>query len=122
MTGTGEATNGVVSTGVIRVLIIDDASPDNTPEVAGQLAAIDPRITYVRNETNLGLIGTANKHELNRDETGNRRLMPIFVERTIDPLPLASPVLHLQQIEQQQQLRAKGHGTRVPPQSPKNSD
>jgi hypothetical protein len=31
------------------------------------------------------LIGTANKHELNRDETGNRRLMPIFVERPIDP-------------------------------------
>lgn len=45
----------------VRVLIIDDASPDNTPEVAGQLAALDRRVTYVRNETNLGLIGTANK-------------------------------------------------------------
>jgi glycosyltransferase involved in cell wall biosynthesis len=45
----------------VRVLIIDDASPDETPEVAGQIAALDQRVTYVRNETNLGLIGTANK-------------------------------------------------------------
>lgn len=31
------------------------------------------------------LIGTANKHETNRDETGNRRFMPVFVNRPIDP-------------------------------------
>ncbi|MGO4579607.1 VapE domain-containing protein [Cupriavidus sp. 2TAF22] len=31
------------------------------------------------------LVGTANKHELNRDETGNRRFMPIQVDRPIDP-------------------------------------
>lgn len=30
------------------------------------------------------LVGTANKHELNRDDTGNRRFMPIFVERPVD--------------------------------------
>lgn len=45
----------------VRVLIIDDCSPDNTPEVASRLAENDPRITYVRNEKNLGLIGTANR-------------------------------------------------------------
>jgi len=45
----------------LRVLIIDDASPDNTPEVASSIAAADSRVTYVRNEINLGLIGTANK-------------------------------------------------------------
>ncbi len=45
----------------LRVLIIDDASPDNTPEVASMLAARDPRVTYVRNEKNLGLVGTANR-------------------------------------------------------------
>lgn len=31
------------------------------------------------------LIGTANKHELNRDEEGNRRFMPVMVEQRIDP-------------------------------------
>jgi len=31
------------------------------------------------------LIGTANKHELNRDEDGNRRFMPVMVEQRIDP-------------------------------------
>lgn len=45
----------------VRVLILDDQSPDNTPEVAARLAAQDPRVTYQRNEKNLGLIGTANK-------------------------------------------------------------
>lgn len=45
----------------VRVLILDDASPDNTPEIAEQLSAADKRVTYVRNESNLGLIGTANK-------------------------------------------------------------
>ena len=44
----------------VRVLIVDDVSPDNTPEVAKALAAADSRIHYVRNEKNLGLIGTAN--------------------------------------------------------------
>lgn len=31
------------------------------------------------------LIGTANKHETNRDETGQRRFFPVFVLRRIDP-------------------------------------
>lgn len=45
----------------VRVLIIDDCSPDNTPEVATRIAARDSRVTYVRNERNLGLIKTANR-------------------------------------------------------------
>ena len=44
----------------VRILIVDDVSPDNTPEVARALAAADSRVEYVRNEKNLGLIGTAN--------------------------------------------------------------
>jgi len=31
------------------------------------------------------LVGTANKHETNRDEEGNRRMMPIHVAHRIDP-------------------------------------
>jgi glycosyltransferase involved in cell wall biosynthesis len=45
----------------VRVLVIDDASPDNTPAVAEQLAAAEQRVLYMRNEANLGLIRTANK-------------------------------------------------------------
>jgi glycosyltransferase involved in cell wall biosynthesis len=45
----------------VRVLIIDDASPDNAAQVGGGLAAADSRVHYVRNEINLGLIGTANR-------------------------------------------------------------
>ena len=33
-------------------IIVDDCSPDNTPEVAADWTAKDPRIKYVRNETN----------------------------------------------------------------------
>jgi glycosyltransferase involved in cell wall biosynthesis len=45
----------------VRVLIVDDASSDDTPAVAQQLAAADQRVSYVRNTSNLGLVGTANK-------------------------------------------------------------
>lgn len=44
----------------VRVLIIDDASPDNTPEVALELLA-DPRVQYRRHVSNKGLISTANE-------------------------------------------------------------
>jgi len=45
----------------LRILIVDDQSPDDTPEVAARLCAADPRVGYVRNKRNLGLIGTANR-------------------------------------------------------------
>ena len=44
----------------VRVLIVDDKSPDETPEVAARLAAQDSRVSYVRNAENLGLVGTIN--------------------------------------------------------------
>ncbi|MEZ6029905.1 MAG: glycosyltransferase [Hyphomonadaceae bacterium] len=49
----------------VRILIIDDQSPDNTPEVAARLCAADSRVNYLRNERNLGLIGTANAGVMN---------------------------------------------------------
>jgi hypothetical protein len=46
---------------VLRVLIIDDASPDHTAEVATDLAKTDARITYVRHVSNKGHIATYNE-------------------------------------------------------------
>jgi hypothetical protein len=45
----------------VRILVIDDASPDDTPEVAGRLASRDARVEYRRHVENAGLIATANE-------------------------------------------------------------
>jgi Glycosyl transferase family 2 len=45
----------------IRVLIIDDASPDNTSEVAAELTREDPRVTFLKHESNKGHIATYNE-------------------------------------------------------------
>lgn len=45
----------------VRILIIDDASPDNTAEVAMELAAQDSRVEVKRHRTNLGHIATYNE-------------------------------------------------------------
>jgi glycosyltransferase involved in cell wall biosynthesis len=44
----------------VRVLIVDDCSPDATDEVAARLSAADERVEARRNPTNLGLIASAN--------------------------------------------------------------
>jgi len=45
----------------LRVLIIDDASPDNTAEAATALASEDSRVEFVRHKTNAGHIATYNE-------------------------------------------------------------
>lgn len=45
----------------VRVLIIDDASPDNTAEVATALASEDPRVSVIRHIENKGHIATYNE-------------------------------------------------------------
>jgi glycosyltransferase involved in cell wall biosynthesis len=45
----------------VRVLIIDDASPDGSAEVGGQLAAEDPRVELRRHTVNRGHISTYNE-------------------------------------------------------------
>lgn len=45
----------------VRVLIIDDASPDNTAEVAADLARDDSRVTALRHANNKGHIATYNE-------------------------------------------------------------
>ena len=44
-----------------RVVVSDNASTDHTGEVVRGYAARDPRVTYSRNETNIGLIGNFNR-------------------------------------------------------------
>jgi hypothetical protein len=45
----------------VRVLIIDDASPDATAEVATQLMREDPRVAFIRHAANRGHIETYNE-------------------------------------------------------------
>lgn len=45
----------------VRVLIVDDCSPDGTPAVGRRLAAAEARVEYRRHERNAGLIATANE-------------------------------------------------------------
>ena len=45
----------------LRVLVIDDASPDNTEQVARELVAQDARVEYRRHTTNQGHIATYNE-------------------------------------------------------------
>ena len=45
----------------VRVLILDDASGDDTPEVGRRLAAADSRVTFRRHEANRGHIATYNE-------------------------------------------------------------
>lgn len=45
----------------VRVLVIDDASPDDTAEVAAELARQDSRVSWRRHPTNCGHIATYNE-------------------------------------------------------------
>jgi glycosyltransferase involved in cell wall biosynthesis len=78
----------------IEVLVVDNASTDETPEVVASLA--DPRLRFVRNEKNLGLFGNFNRcialargsliHILHSDDT----IPPGFTRACVDVL-LAHP-------------------------------
>ncbi|HWC25818.1 MAG TPA: glycosyltransferase family A protein [Solirubrobacteraceae bacterium] len=45
----------------VRVLVIDDCSPDHTPEVTARLMELDDRVEGRRHAENKGLIATANE-------------------------------------------------------------
>jgi glycosyltransferase involved in cell wall biosynthesis len=45
----------------VRVLVIDDASSDDTPDVGRRLAAADPRVEFRRHDVNRGHIATYNE-------------------------------------------------------------
>jgi glycosyltransferase involved in cell wall biosynthesis len=44
----------------VRVLIVDDCSPDDTPAVARRIMDNDDRVEYHRHERNVGLVATIN--------------------------------------------------------------
>jgi glycosyltransferase involved in cell wall biosynthesis len=56
--------------GDFEVLIMDDCSPDNTPEVAQSFQ--HPRVKYVRNDPNLGHLRNYNFNDPCEDPTGQR--------------------------------------------------
>jgi glycosyltransferase involved in cell wall biosynthesis len=58
-----DCVNGVLGQGIedMRILIVDNASTDDSVEVARQLAAQDARIEVRTRETNLGLMATFNQ-------------------------------------------------------------
>jgi glycosyltransferase involved in cell wall biosynthesis len=47
--------------GSLEVVVCDNASTDSTPEICREYAARDPRVRFVRNETNIGQIENFNK-------------------------------------------------------------
>lgn len=59
----GECLESVVSQeGIdLEVIVVDDASTDDTPQVAAAFAARDPRVRVIRHETNRGHIATFNE-------------------------------------------------------------
>ena len=53
----------------LEIIVVDNASDDETPEIVKSYAAADRRITYVRNPSNIGLVANFNKaFELSRGE------------------------------------------------------
>jgi GT2 family glycosyltransferase len=79
----------------VRILIIDDYSPDNTEEVGRRLAADDPRIHYSKNPQNLRLIATANRGIL--DWAESRYTLLISADDALTPGALARAVEILDQ-------------------------
>ena len=79
----------------VRILIIDDCSPDNTEEVGRRLAAKDPRIHYSKNPQNLRLIATANRGIL--DWAESRYTLLISADDALTPGALARAIEILDQ-------------------------
>jgi glycosyltransferase involved in cell wall biosynthesis len=77
----------------VRVLIIDDASPDDSAEVAKKIAARDPRVEVVVHTTNKGNIATFNEGLIEWADgdyctllSADDRLTPGALRRAVDLL------------------------------------
>ncbi len=69
-----------------EAVIVDDASPDETPEVAAKLAEGDPRVRVIRNPKNLYLAGALN---VGVKEAKGRYILPLDADNMIAPTTLA---------------------------------
>ena len=72
-----------------ELIIVDDCSPDATPEVAQRYVSLDPRIRYIRNETNQKLPASLNiGHRATRGElitwtSDDNFYRPLALERMV---------------------------------------
>lgn len=113
----------------VRVLIIDDCSPDDTPAVAHRLEQQDDRVEYRRHADNLGLIATANEGLEWADDgdyvvllSADDRLVPGALGRAVAVLE-AHPEVglvygHAQYFESDDpppRFRTRWRGTRIQP-------
>lgn len=83
----------------LEVLVCDNASTDRTPEIVKDLAVSDARVTYLRNETNIGAARNYNRvwaegrgryfKWLAHDD----RMKPEYLERTMSVLDERSEVV-----------------------------
>ncbi|MFM7207869.1 MAG: glycosyltransferase [Planctomycetaceae bacterium] len=85
----------------VEVVIVDDASPDETPERLAEIAAGDHRLVILRNEANEGFVGSCNRGAaaatgdylvfLNNDTVPLPGWLPPLI-RTFDAFPSAGAV------------------------------
>jgi len=66
----------------LEVIVIDDASTDDTPRELASLAAAEPRLRVLRNESNLGFVQSCN-----RAAAGATRDILVFLNNDTVPLP-----------------------------------
>lgn len=76
----------------VEVVIVNDASPDNTREVAEALAASDSRIKVVNNSTNLYLSGAL---DAGISASSGRYIVPLDADNTLAPNSLETLARHL---------------------------
>src|SRR5574343_72998 len=77
-----------------ELVIVDDCSPDHTPEVAQEFMKQDRRIKYVRNETNLYLAGALNAGIA---ASRGRYILPLDADNMITTQTLETLSDHLDQ-------------------------
>ncbi len=87
----------------VRVMIIDDASPDDTPEVARRLAAQDDRVEWTRHETNRGHIATYN-------EGIDRATAPYFLLLSADDMLAPGAAARAMSLFRREPKAALAHG------------